>query len=108
MSCVPRLEHRDHTPLRFAVHWDLRLVSAPTAQRHVAHGEGGGRWIGSLAKTSGSAQTTLLLLLLEGGALASGLPAIPLGHDSLLSCNSGTPRLRHRRASVHMIWGANQ
>src|SRR5262245_51194400 len=45
-----------------------------------------------LAQTTGGAQTTLLLLLLEGGALARGLPAISLDHVGLLS-SCGTPKV---------------
>src|SRR5881296_138600 len=42
-----------------------------------------------LTKTPGGAQAALLLLLLEGGALARGLPAVPLAHGSLLSLSLG-------------------
>src|SRR5262249_48547572 len=41
----------------------------------------------ALTKTAGSAQTTLQLLLLEGGALARGLATISLGHGGLLSAS---------------------
>jgi ABC transporter substrate binding protein len=69
------------------------------AQTLIAHQPGR-----PLTKTPGGAQTALLLLLFESGALARGLPAIPLAHGNLLSLSLVHPRLPHGRASVHAIW----
>src|SRR5690242_21286736 len=69
------------------------------AQTLIAHQPGR-----PLTKTPGGAQTALLLLLFESGALARGLPAIPLAHGHLLSLSLVHPRLPHSRASVHAIW----
>src|SRR5262249_41014613 len=65
-----------------------------------------------LTKMPGRAQTALLLLLFEGGALARGLPAIPLAHGSLLSLSLGSHisaipasvlALRHERRALSSI-----